>query len=257
MHQVATRIYNTVVHLLSVKLSKRGFAIACSDDRPEDGVSKYTIWQRNKDPVFYLLFKFNKDTGNLELYSYDIGAYDREDAIPDISSSGWLNIHEEHIYEQEEDIPTAYLQGDTEEDETEEFIEYCTRNIISVAMYHTVVVTPEYIQEHEQASRRKPEPDPEQEARQLDRKSKWRRYAWIAGSALWILLLLARIIDYQLADDTPYQDVPDMDKHPTKEQMQKVIELYRLRNEDSVLMKDTSSIYYRYKKKLEAMGDSL
>ena len=35
--------------------------------------------------------------------------------------------------------------------------------------------------------------------------------------------------------------------------MEKILQLYRMNNEDTVLMKDTNSIYYHYKKQLEAM----
>lgn len=248
MHPIAERIYNSVIDQLTLNLSKRGFTVAISQSYPDDGESKYIIWQRREYPQFYLLLIYNKDEGYLELYNYDEGDISQNgtEGLLDPSYPYWCHEYHENLHIFEEN-PDDY----TSEDE-EEFINYCINNLVSMGLHTTYVVTPEYNKQQKKLP--PPPPDPEEEYLKQERKSKRKRYAWVAGHTITIILILLKIVArYNNDDDSAYNNIPQTQKELTKEQMEKVMQMYKIRNDDSVLMKDTNGTYYRFKKRLEAM----
>lgn len=246
MHPIAERIYNTVIDQLTIKLSKIGFTVAISQSYPDDGVSKYIIWQHKEDPEFYLLFKYDKGEDELALYYYnylDIITHDIIDLLPP-SSPLWNHIDSEKLY----------LYDDFTREDEEEFIISCIRGLISAAMIATYSVTPEYKEERKKLP--PPAPDPETEAVKIVSKDKRRHRIRLIAKIIGIGLLLGKLMTAIFSKDKVTPEHID-NKSPTKEQIQKILQLQRMHAPDSVLMKDTTGVYYRFKKKLEQMNDSL
>lgn len=249
MHPTAERIYNTVIDQLTIKLSKIGFTVAISQSYPDDGESRYIIWQRREYPQFYLLLIYNKDEGYLELYNYDEGDISQNgtEGLLDPSYPYWCYEYHENLYLFEEN-PDDY----TSEDE-EEFINYCINNLVSMGLHTTYVVTPEY---KKQQKKLPPQPDPEKEAVKIVSKDKRRHRIRLLAKIIGIGLLFGKLMTAIFSKDKVTPEHIE-NKSLTKEQLQKILQLQRMHTPDSVLVKDTTGVYYRYKKKLEQMNDSL
>lgn len=252
MHPIAERIYNTVIDQLTLKLSKRSFTVAISQSYPDDGKSKYIIWQRKENPQFYLLFMYKKDEDYLELYKYDEGDISKNgtEGLLDPSYPYWCYVYRENI--------SIYIEEETQEDYTsedeEEFIISCIRGFISAAIIATYSVTPEYKEERKNLP--PPAPDPEKEAVKIVLKDKRRYRIRLIAKIIGACLILGKLMTTIFSTDKVRPEHID-NKSLTNEQIHKILRLQRMHAPDSTLMKDTSRVYYRYKKKLEQMNDSL